>query len=154
MRAAVFVALVAVVVGSVACGSAHKHEPPAHPEDTQRLYVELSLAGSHEGPLESGAKAGLAKVPYVVLLPSNRGGDVELQLQVARLDVEGKETVCGIKILAVRLPQHDLFGMAEGSARAGGTHAQAGRDCITHLGESLIGGKVQGLLYKRLGEKR
>jgi hypothetical protein len=151
MRASVFAA---VAVVTAACGSAHKHEPPAHPEDVQRLYVELSLERSHHGPLESGARAGLAKVPYVVLLPSNRGGDVELQLQVARLDVVGNETVCGIKILALRLPQHDLFGMAEGSARAGGTHDQAGRDCITHLGESLIGGKVQGLLNMRLGEKR
>ena len=151
MRASLLVALVALVA---ACPAAHKHEPPAHPDDTRRLYVELSLAGSHKGPLGDGAKVGLAKVPYVVLLPRNKGGDVELQIEVARLSVVGKETVCGIKVLALRLPQHDLFGMAEGSARAGGTHDQAGRDCIARLGESLIGGKVQGLLSRRLGEKR
>jgi hypothetical protein len=153
MRAIAHASLV-VLVALVACPAPHKHAPPAHPEDTRRLYVELSLAGSHKGSLADGARAGLAKVPFVVVLPPEEGGDVELQLQVARLDIEGKETVCGIKVLAVRLPQHDLFGMAEGSARAGGTHDQAGRDCIARLGESLIGGKVREILHKRLDEKR
>lgn len=147
MRAFVFLVLVA------ACTS-HRHEPAAHPDDTSRLYVELSLDRSHRGPLREGAKAGLARVPFAVQVPVNQGGDVELQIDVARLDVVGNETVCTLKILVLRLPQHDLLGTAEGNARAGGTHGQAGDDCIERLGESLIGGKVRTMLQQRLGEKR
>jgi hypothetical protein len=148
MRTVVFLVLVA------ACGGSHRHGPAAHPEDTSRLYVELDLDRSHKGPLRDGAKAGLARVPFAVQVPSNEGGDVELQVDVARLDVVGNETVCNIKILVLRLPQHDLLGMAEGNARAGGTDDQAGDDCIERLGESLIGGKVRTMLNKRLAEKR
>jgi hypothetical protein len=145
---------VLILALAVAACTSHRHEPAAHPDDPNKLYVELSVHSSHKGPLRDGAKAGLARIQFAVLHPSNQGGDVELQLQVARLDAVGRETVCGIKVLVVRLPQHDLLGMAEGSARAGGTHGQAGRDCIERLGESLIGGKVRTLLHKRLGEKR
>jgi hypothetical protein len=147
MRALILI----LVVG--ACTS-HRHEPAAHPADPNRLYVELNIGRSHQHPLRDGARAGLAKVPFVTPLALNKGGDVELQVQVTRLDVVGNETVCDIKILALRLPGHDLFGTAEGSARAGGTHDQAGRDCVESLGKSLISGKVRALLQKRLGEKR
>jgi hypothetical protein len=147
VRALVLIVLVA------ACGS-HRHESVAHPDDPLRLYVELNVDRSHKRPLRDGASAGLTRIPFVVQLPLGRGGDLELEVKVARLDVVGNETVCNIKILALRLPQHDLFGMAEGSARARGTHDRAGHDCIEHLGESLIGGKVRTLLHKRLGEKR
>jgi hypothetical protein len=142
-----------VVVLVAACGS-HRHVPAAHPDDASRLYVEVSTDRSHKRPLRDGAKAGLARIPFVVQVPSNEGGDAELQVHVSRLDVVGNETLCGIKILVLRLPQHDLFGMAEGNARAGGTHDQAADDCIERLGESLIGGKVRTMLQQRLGEKR
>jgi hypothetical protein len=152
MRALILALVLLSVVA--ACGASHRHGPAAHPDDTRRVYVELSLDRSHRGPLRDGAEAGLAKIPFAVQLPANRGGDVELQVDVARLEEVGKETVCNIKILVLRLPQHDLLGMAEGNARAGGTHDQAGDDCIERLGESLIGGKVRTMLHKRLGEKR
>jgi hypothetical protein len=143
-----------VLIPFVAACPSHRHDPVAHPADPNRLYVELNIGRSHQRPLRDGASAGLAKIPFVTSLPLNKGGDVELQVEVARLDVVGHETVCDIKILALRLPGHDLFGTAEGSARARGTHDQAGRDCVESLGESLISGKVRALLQKRLGEKR
>ncbi|HWO21769.1 MAG TPA: hypothetical protein VNO30_23530 [Kofleriaceae bacterium] len=147
------VPVVAVATVVAACGS-HRHEPAAHPDDISRLYVEISTDRSHRRSLQGGAAAGLGKIPFVVEVPASRGGDAELQIHVSRLDVVGSETVCSIKILVLRLPQHDLFGMAEGTARAGGTHGQAADDCIARLGESLIGGKVRTLLHKRLDEKR
>ena len=117
--------------------------------------MELSIERAHERPLREGAKAGLARLPFVALLPTDRaGGDVELQIKVARLDVVGRETVCDIKILVLRLPSHELIGIAEGSARASGIHERAGGDCIEQLGASLIDGKVRMLLDKQLGEQR
>lgn len=114
--------------------------------------MELSIERAHERPLREGAKAGLARLPFVALLRA--GGDVELQIKVARLDVVGRETVCDIKILVLRLPSHELIGIAEGSARASGIHERAGGDCIEQLGASLIDGKVRMLLDKQLGEQR
>jgi hypothetical protein len=139
----------------VAACTPHRHELAAQPEDTNRLYVTLSVERAHERPLLEGARAGLARLPFVALLPADRaGGDVELQIKVARLDLVGREMVCDIKILVLRLPTHELIGMAEGSARASGTHDRAGGDCIVQLGESLIDGKVRMLLDKQHGEKR
>jgi hypothetical protein len=145
-----------LLVVVVAACTAHRHEPAAHPaEDTNRLYVELSVERAHERPLREGARAGLARLPFVALLPTDRaGGDVELQIKVARLDVVGRETVCDIKILVLRLPNHELIGMAEGSARASGVHERAGGDCIEQLGASLIDGKVRVLLDQQLVEQR
>jgi hypothetical protein len=144
---------VLLLLFAAACAS-HRHEQAARPDDRRRLYVEISAQRSHKRALRDGASAGLAKIPFVVQVPLDRGGDVELQVEVARLDAVGRETVCKIKILVLRLPQHDLFGMAEGNARAGGTHDQAEHDCVEHLGESLIGGKVRTMLHRLLGEKR
>lgn len=125
--------------------------PPG--DDSPRLYVELRIERAHERPLRDGARAGLARIPFVVLLPAHQGGDVELHVEAARVAVVGAETVCNIKILALRLPARDLYGMAEGNARASGTHARAGSACVEHLGERLIGGEVRALLHKRLDEK-
>ena len=153
MRALLLLSLAA------ACSSPRR-APAAHPDDARRrddpsrLYVELDVRGSHQRPLRAGAKAGLARIPFVVQHPLHRGGDVELQVEVARLDAVGHETVCEIKILVLRLPEHDLFGMARGSARAGGTHDQAADDCVERLGTTLIGGDVRAALHRRLAEKR
>ncbi len=125
-----------------------------HSDDPDRLYVKLSIERSHKRPLRDGAAAGLARIPFVVAREPDQGGDVELQIEVVRLDVVGRETVCDLTILVLRLPQSDLIGMASGSARSRGTHTQAGEDCIERLGESLISGKVRTLLHMRLGEKR
>jgi len=143
-----------VILGLLVAACTSRRHEPAHPEDKRRVYVEVNADRSHRRPLRDGAKAGLAKIPFAVSMSVNEGGDVELQLRVARLDVVGRETVCDLKILVLRLPQHELIGMAEGSARAGGTHDEAGDDCIERLGESLISTKVRTLLHKRLGEKQ
>jgi hypothetical protein len=143
----VLVRALALVMSVAACASSHRAEPVVRPDDT-RLKVGLKLARSHERPLRDGASAGLARMPFAVLLPSSQGGEVELQLDIAQLAVVGHETLCGIKILVMRLPQRDLVGLAEGNARAGGTHAQAASDCISQLGQSLISGKVRPLLQQ------
>jgi len=147
------VRVLALVMFVAACASSHRGEPVARPDDT-RLKVGLRLGRSHERPLRDGASAGLARMPFAVLLPSSQGGEVELQLDVARVAVVGYETVCGLKILVMRLPQRDLVGMAEGNARAGGTHAQAANDCLSQLGESLISGKVRPLLQQLHQDRR
>jgi hypothetical protein len=151
--------LAAAVAAITACGASRRE--PAAPaatagrmDDPDRLYVSVSVGRSHGGSLRDGARAGLARIPFVVVHPAGKGGDVELQLAAHRLDAVGRETVCGIKILALRLPQRDLFGMAEGSARAGGTDQRARHDCLAQLGQSLIGGKVRVMLHRRLAEKR
>jgi len=154
MRALLLIVLAAAAAAAAACGPSHRHEPAAHRDQKNRLYVELGIPRSHKGPLREGAKAGLSRIPFVELIPLNHGGDAELQIEVSRLEAVGRETVCTIKILVLRLPEHDLFGMAEGTARAGGTHGQAEVDCIERLGESLVSGKVRAALQKRLAEKR
>ncbi|HSK01496.1 MAG TPA: hypothetical protein VK932_09655 [Kofleriaceae bacterium] len=128
-------------------------EPP-RPDDPLRLYVELTIERAHKQSLRDGATAGLARIPFVALRRAHEAADVELQVEAARVVVVGYETVCDIKILILRLPQQDLLGMAEGSARARGTHPRAASECITSLGESLISGKVRTLLLMRLDEKR
>lgn len=150
--------LAAAVAALAACGTRREPAEPVGPagrmDDPDRLYVSVSVGRSHGGSLRDGARAGLARIPFVVLHPAGKGGDVELQVAAHRLDAVGHETVCGIKILALRLPQRDLFGMAEGSARAGGTDQRARHDCLAQLGQSLIGGKVRVMLHRRLAEKR
>ncbi|HEY5945457.1 MAG TPA: hypothetical protein VIV40_08195, partial [Kofleriaceae bacterium] len=103
--------------------------------------------GSHRGALRDGATAGLANVGFVVRADHN--GDVELQPEVSRLDGSGRATVCSVKILVLRLPQHDLLGIADGSGRGG-----ARDDCIATVTTTLVRGKVRGLLRRRLDEKR
>jgi hypothetical protein len=95
---------------------------------------------------------GLSKVGFAV--PIDRGGDVELQVEVSSLEVMGNETTCGVKILVVRLPQHDLLGIADGSARARGTSDEVADNCIAELAANLVRGRVRTLLERRLHAKR
>ena len=89
---------------------------------------------------------------YVRAASSN--GDVELQVEVGRLDDAGNATTCSVKILVLRLPQHDLLGIADGSGRARGTGGQARDDCVAGVTSSLVRGKVSGLLQRQLRAKR
>jgi len=134
-----------------ACTPDH-HYATAKPGDTSTLYVELATEGSHDGALRAGAEAGLANLKFAV--PVDRDGDVGMQVELSGMHVEGKQTVCQMKILVTRGQTHDLLGIADGAARATGTHGRAGDDCIASLGASLVRGKVRPLLQRGLAAKR
>jgi hypothetical protein len=140
----------AALVLVVACGG-HRHGP-GRDDDPSRLYVEVAADGSHRGALRDGAAAGLENIGFAV--PSRKNGDVELQVEVTRMDSTGTHTMCAVKILVVRLPQHDLLGIADGSAHAQGTDDRAEDDCVAGVTTSLVRGKVRGLLKLRLDAKR
>jgi hypothetical protein len=86
--------------------------------------------------------------------PVKAGGEIELQVEVSDLDVRRSETICKVKVLVLRLPHHSLLGIAEGTARAGGTGDQAADDCIERLGATLVRGKVRTLLKRELRAKQ
>jgi hypothetical protein len=139
------------VVALAACHGGHHHGPITH-FDPDKLFVEVYADGGNEDALRDGAARGLSRVPFVVRVPD--GGELELQVEVSMLSTIQGQTRCGVKILANRLPQHDLLGIADGSARAAGTDRRAASDCLSSLATTLIGGKVRTLLHKRLEAKR
>lgn len=141
---------VLAVVLVIACGG-HQHGPPRD-DDPHHLYVEVAASGSHRGALHDGASAGLQTMSFA--RPADARGDIELQVEVSRMDTLGSITACSVKILVVRLPQHDLLGIADGSARAHGTDGQAREDCVVAVTTSLVRGKVRTLLRRRLEAKR
>ncbi len=137
------------VVGLAACGGSHHHGPAAHPDDTRHLYVEIATAGAHEDALHDGAASGLSALSFAVAVDG--GGDVELQVETSTLHASGGRTTCDVKILIFRLPQHDLLGIADGSAYAMGD--DAGADCVRGVAATLVRGKVRTLLRRRLDAK-
>jgi hypothetical protein len=138
---------IAVVLFIVAaCGH---HHGPARTDDPHHLYVEVD---ADRGALREGADAALARMSFVT--PANHNGDVELQIEVSRLDDANDTTMCSVKILVLRLPQHDRMGIADASARARGTGGSARDACLSQATTSLVRGKVRTLLHRRLGEKR
>jgi hypothetical protein len=141
-----------LIIALVACGGSHRHGPASHPDDPRRLYVEVVAEGSHREALEDGATAGLAGVAFAV--PVRDGGDIELQVEVSRLETVGRHTQCSVKILAIRLPAHDLLGIADGAGRAAGTIDDAEDACVQSVGEALVRGKLRGLLRRQLSAKR
>lgn len=140
-----------IVMATAGCHGGHHHGPITH-FDPNRLFVEIYADGGNEDALRDGAEHGLAQVPYVVRVPD--GGELELQVEASLLSTHAHQTQCGVKILANRLPQHDLLGIADGSARAAGTDRRAATECLSHLTATLVGGKVRTLLHKRLEAKR
>ena len=93
-----------------------------------------------------------AKISFAI--QSSGNSDVELQPEVSRLDQRGGMTTCSVKILVLRLPQHDLLGIADASGRAGGTDSRARNDCIHGVTSSLVRARVRALLRRRLDAKR
>jgi hypothetical protein len=140
----------AVIVLLVACGG--HHHGPARTDDPRHLYVEITAEGSHDDALRQGASRGLATVSFVRATTHN--GDLELQVEVAGLDRAGSTTVCSVKILALRLPEHDLLGIADGSGHVRGTDGRARDDCLAGVSATLVRGKVLALLQRRLAAKR
>jgi hypothetical protein len=142
-------ALPIVVLAACGGGGTHRHGPASHADDMRRLYVEVAAKRT---ALRTGAARGLANIGFVV--PVDEGGDVELQVEASRLEVSGGRTSCGVKILVLRLPQHDLLGIADGNAHVAATGDGAKAECLEHLGSTLVRGKVRGLLQRRLAAKR
>ena len=118
----------------------------------RRLFVEIETLGSHDDQLRESAETGLASVKFTT--PVDKNGDVALQVELVGMQPVGEETTCQIKILVLRASTNDLLGIADGSARARGTHDQAGDDCIRSLGATLIRGKVRTVLKRQLDMKR
>lgn len=135
------------VLAASACGG-HRHGPN-RADDPRHLYVELF---ADSDALHDGARTALSRIPYVVVATSN--GDVELQLEVPRLESGRRQTECRVKILVLRLPQHDLLGIADAGARADGTGGGARDQCVTMAAAALVRGKLRTLLDRRLRDKR
>jgi hypothetical protein len=144
-------AALTLLILAACSGSGHHHAGPIN-HDPHRLYVEITGEGARRSRLRAGAAAGLARVSFARVV--DRGGDVELQVEVSQLDVTGNVTVCKVKILIFRLPSHDLLGIADGGARAAGTGDRAGDDCVEAVSTSLVRGKLRPLLKRRLDAKR
>jgi hypothetical protein len=142
-------AALALVLAGVGPGCGGHRHGPARDDDPRRLYVEVA---ADRRALRDGAHAGLAKVAFAV--PTRHNGDVELQVEVSRIETTSNATRCSVKILVLRLPQHDLLGIADGSARAQGTDGRARDDCLAGVTTSLVRGKVRALLRRRLDAKR
>jgi hypothetical protein len=146
------IAAVSLVGIVTACGGgSHRHGPSAN-QDPNTLFVETYTNGSHGGALHRGARAGLSHVRFAV--PVDHGGEIELQVEVASLGTAGDQTTCKVKILVLRLPQHDLLGIADGAARAGGTDDRAADDCIEAVTATLVRNRVRTLLQRHRDAKR
>ena len=145
-----FVAAATVVVVA-GCRRGHHHGPSTN-TNPSTLFVEIHADGSHDDALVAGAAAGLRQVRFARQVDG--GGELELAVEVARLETRGRETACAVKVLALRLPQHDLLGIADASARASGTDDDAAADCIMQVTSALVRGKVRKLLQRRLAAKR
>ena len=148
MKLAHAIAGLQVVLG--ACGG--HHHGAARTDDPRHLYVEIAAEGSHDDALHDGAARGLTGMSFV--RPADHNGDVELQVEVSRMDTTGNTTVCSVKILVLRLPSHDLLGIADGSAHVRGTNGTARDDCAAGVSATLVRGKVRTLLRRRLDDKR
>jgi hypothetical protein len=128
----------------------HQHTAPAHTDDPSKLYVEITSDGEHEGVLRQGATAGLASVPYAVTV--EEGGDVELHAELASLTPASNATACKVKIFVMRLPQHDLLGIADGGAKATGD-GQADT-CLSTTGTAIVRDRLPTLLHRQLDAKK
>lgn len=136
-----------VAVGLAACGG-HRHGPN-RADDPSRLYVEVF---ANRDPLRHGAMVALQKIRYVVA--TNHNGDLELQVEAPLVESSGNQTVCRVKILALRLPQHDLLAVADAGGRARGIGGAAAEQCLAATTQTLVRGKVRTLLDRRLRDKR
>ena len=128
----------------------HQHVAPAHTDDPDKLYVEVSSDGDHGPVLVQSATAGLATVPYAVSV--EQGGDLELHVEIASLAAASGATACKVKIFALRLPQHDLLAIADGGARA--TGAGQADTCLSTIGTKIVTDKLPTLFQRQLAAKR
>ena len=137
----------ALIVCLAGCGG-HRHGPN-RADDPSRLYVEVF--GDNDA-LSHGTHVALQKIRYVVA--TNHNGDIELKVEESRLDDSSGQTYCSVKILVLRLPQHDLLGIADANGRARGTGRSAEENCLATTAQTLVRGKVRVLLDRMLRAKR
>ena len=128
----------------------HQHSQPSHGEDPSKLYVEVTSDGDHGDVLRQSATDGLRTVPYAIA--ADEGGDVELHVEMASLTPGGGGAACKVKIFVLRLPQHDLLGIADGGARV--TGARPDDACLTVTGRAIVRDKLPLLLQRQLDAKR
>lgn len=143
-------ATAAIAVAAAACGG-HRHGPSTN-TNLDTLHVEIWTRGDHQAALRDGASRGLSAIPFVRRVGG--GGELEIDGEVTRMQTSGRQTACSVKLLLIRLPQHDLLGIADGSARADGTDGRAEDDCVAQLTSQLVRRKVSRLLRMRLRAKR
>ena len=136
------------IAGFAACGGGH-HHGPNRADDPSRLYVEVF---ADRDVLRHTAMVVLQRVRYVTT--TNHNGDLELQIEVPQLDTHRGKTTCRVKILALRLPQHDLLAVADAGGRTNGSSDVDRDHCLSVTTETLVRGKVRALLDRRLRDKR
>ena len=127
----------------------HLHQVAVYSADFDKLYVEVTSDGEHASVLRQSATTGLSTVPYVVSVDD--GGELELHVEVARLTSASDGTTCGIKIFVMRLPQHDLLAIADGSGHA--TGANAADTCLSATGAAIVKQKLPPFLERQLDAK-
>ena len=112
--------------------------------------VATASDGEHGDVLRQSATTGLGAVPSTVSVAE--GGDVELHVELTSLAPASNETACKVKIFVMRLPQHDLLGIADGGARATGRGQTD--SCLSMIGAAIVRDKVSVLLQRQLDAKR
>jgi hypothetical protein len=123
----------------------HHHEERTHADDPTKLYVEITSDADHGDALRRSATSGLAGVSYAVAV--TEGGDVELHTELASLT----PATCHVKVYVLRLPQHDLLAIADGTAHATRASADA---CVEAVGTAVVRDKVPAVLERQLAAKR
>ena len=127
----------------------HLHETPSYTADAERLYVEITSDGDHADVLRKSVTTGIGTLPNIVSVAD--GGDVELHVELASLTPAGGGTACAVKMFVMRLPQHDLLAIADGSGRATGTGAID--SCLTATGTAIVKQKLPPFLQRQLQGK-
>ena len=125
----------------------HVNETPTHAQDVDKLYVEVSSDGEHNGDvLRQTTTTALGSIPYAVA--TEEGADVELHVELASL-TPGE---CKVKIFIMRLPQHDLLAIADGAAQRTGHTADD--QCLSMVDDAIVRTKLPPFLQKRLADKK
>jgi hypothetical protein len=128
----------------------HQHTGPAHADDPNKLYVEITSDGEHAPVIVQSATTALAGVQDIV--PVSEGGDLELHAELSGLVPITNGTSCKLKIYVMRLPQHDLLAIADGAARA--TGGAAIDTCLTATGTAIVRDKLPVVLDRQLQSKQ
>jgi hypothetical protein len=129
----------------------HLHAVPVYVADLDKLYVEITSDGERAEVLRRSAATALGTLPFVVSVED--GGDLELHVELADLTVTpaSDSAACKVKMFVMRLPQHDLLAIADGSGRATGSTAVD--DCLFTTGTAVIQHKLPPFLQRQLDEK-